>query len=126
LFPSNGIVLTTNPSTDRHKFTFQKRTKSMPHSVLAESEAPQAEEVTMEDGPVANGDAPRVAEEDVDMADAAPEPSLAVDDTTEEKKEDVKLEDLFADADSDDEFPSSHPAEKTPASSAGEMTPTSR
>ena len=111
----------------------------MPHSVTAESEAPEAGEIKMEEDDVANVDAPQPAEADVDMADAASEPiPVAVGDTEDTvepvtdasdkdaKKEDVKLEDLFADADSDDEFPSSRPAEATQSSSPGELTPTSR
>jgi hypothetical protein len=77
------------------------------------------------------------AEEDLDMADAAPKEATvdhetvkdeSMEDTTkDEKKEDVKLEDLFADVDSDDEFPGSRPTGASPSSSSpGEMTPTSR
>lgn len=71
------------------------------------------------------------------MADAAPEPVPIAAQIEEEqpadgnngevKKEDVKLDELFADVDSDDEFPSSRPADGTASSSSpGEMTPTSR
>lgn len=109
----------------------------MPHSVSPESEAPEVPDATMEEDGVANSPAQQPAEDDVDMADAAPSESLQVadqsneektadDSSKEEKKEDVKLEDLFADADSDDEFPSSRPAEEAQSSSAGELTPTSR
>jgi DNA primase small subunit len=91
----------------------------------------------MEEDGVANIEAQQPAEEDVDMADAAPPGSFHVvsqskeekttdEDIKEEKKEDVKLEDLFADGDSDDEFPSSRPAEVAQSSSPGELTPSSR
>lgn len=111
----------------------------MPHSIPAEAEVPEAAEVKMEEDTPANGDALRhaPAEEDIDMADAASEPVPIAAKMEEEepadgssggeKKEDVKLEDLFADVDSDDEFPSSRPADGTASSSPpGGMTPTSR
>ena len=51
---------------------------------------------------------------DVPMADAEPEPEAA-DTTPNGVDKDVKLEELFSDADSDEEFPSSNAA--PPASS---------
>ncbi|KAB5518206.1 eukaryotic and archaeal DNA primase small subunit [Coniochaeta sp. 2T2.1] len=121
----------------------------MPHSIPAEAEVPEAGGETMEEDPVANTETAQPAEEDVDMADAAPETApiadaskeegkeedapedtikeeqTATEEQKEQRKEEVKLEDLFADVDSDDEFPSSRPAAGSPSSSPGEMTPTS-
>ena len=111
----------------------------MPHSEPVESDVHEAEEVKMEEDAAEPAEAQRQSpiKEDIDMADAAPEPTGVAEQvaneepkeegTSERKKEDVKLEDLFADVDSDDEFPSSRPADGTASSSSpGEMTPTSR
>jgi DNA primase small subunit len=111
----------------------------MPHSIPEEPEMVAGDEVRAEQDAVADAQPPApAAEEDVDMADIAPEPTPAADASKDEtalefsskeenQKQEVKLEDLFADVESDDEFPSSRPADGTPASSSpGEMTPTSR
>ncbi|KAI1343689.1 prim-pol domain-containing protein [Xylariaceae sp. FL0016] len=75
----------------------------MPHSVSPGSKSPAAQDA-MADSPVQNG------ETDVVMAEAIAAPNG-------EEKKDVKLEDLFADVDSDDEFPSSaKPGEEKPSS----------
>jgi DNA primase small subunit len=96
----------------------------MPHSDPA-SEAAEEKmdiqlEIETEDSPATNGDTQQTADEDIPMADASePAPAVAV--KQEEKKEEVKLEDLFADDDSDDEFPSSRPAKETPQSSSADI-----
>lgn len=99
----------------------------MPHSIKPEPEVPITGEVDMEEVPISNGE----SQDDVDMTDAVPEPAAATagNNTTQETKSEVKLDDLFAHVESDDEFPTSSraAAEKTPASSSPEgMTPTSR
>ena len=78
--------------------------KSSPSSVKDE---PMEDETAIPNGvsPAANPDANGG---DADMAD------------TEDVKKDVKLEDLFADVDSDDEFPSSAPA---PTAQPGSSSP---
>lgn len=89
----------------------------MPHSVSPEANSPNTATVpdeTMADSPVPNGTS-QATEDDVAMAEADA-PATA---PPEEKKE-VKLEELFADADSDDEFPSSRPQD-TPTSSSPEI-----
>jgi DNA primase small subunit len=109
----------------------------MPHAEPLESVDPEVGEVKMEDDVPSSAPAAQqpAAEEDIDMADVAvfeedQERKASEASRKEEKqegKEDVKLEDLFADVDSDDEFPSSRPADGTLSSSSpGEMTPTSR
>lgn len=102
----------------------------MPHSVSPEANSPIAvPDETMADSPVppnadgdvamAEADAPAVAAPEAAAPEAsAPEPSAT------EQKKDIKLEDLFDDADSDDEFPSSKPQE-TPESSPEILTPPS-
>ncbi len=69
----------------------------------------------MNDVPTTN-DTPLSSDGDAAMEDAVAAPMA------EESKKDVKLEDLFADEDSDDEFPSSRPQDE-PTSSAPEGAP---
>lgn len=59
-------------------------------------------------------------DDDVDMLDA----SHAVADAAAVKKPDVKLDDLFANDDSDDEFSSSPPVKVAPSSPQGSGSPT--
>lgn len=59
-------------------------------------------------------------DDDVDMLDA----SHAAADAAAVKKTDVKLDDLFANDDSDDEFPSSAPVKVAPSSPQGPGSPT--
>ncbi|KAJ6781362.1 hypothetical protein PWT90_02774 [Aphanocladium album] len=59
-------------------------------------------------------------EDDVDMLDA----SNAAADAAAVKKTDVKLDDLFANDDSDEEFPSSAPVKAAPSSPQGPASPT--
>lgn len=61
-------------------------------------------------------DSQRSEENDITMAE--PEP-VAIK-TEEEDKKDVKLDDIFADVESDDEFPSSKPVEEDYLSSTPE------
>ena len=95
----------------------------MPHSVSPESESPANAEAeqTMADAPSTNqqndNDTQNTENEgdgdgDVDMAEPQESglsgtPSAEIQERAEDDKEEVKLEDLFADVDSDDEFPSS-------------------
>lgn len=70
----------------------------------------------MADESIQNGDS-QVSNDDITMAEPEALPSTSNGADFEEKKE-VKLEDLFADVDSDDEeFPSSRPQETQPSSS---------
>ncbi len=59
-------------------------------------------------------------DDDVDMLDA----SHAAADAAAVKKSDVKLDELFANDDSDDEFPSSAPVKAAPSSPQGPASPT--
>lgn len=141
---SNDVELRPEPRTQRPGLPITSNlAHDMPHSIPVESEVPGTREFKMEEDAVVDADADAQlqppSEEDVDMADADPEPTSAAENSRQEdrtgdasnedkqEKEEVKLEDLFADADSDDEFPSSRPADGTPSSSSpGEATPTSR
>ncbi|KAI0114236.1 prim-pol domain-containing protein [Hypoxylon sp. NC0597] len=79
----------------------------MPHSVSPEADSQNTiTEETMTDAAPPNGDN-EAAGNDITMAETNALPVVI----KEEDKKDVKLEDLFADVDSDDEFPSSRPAE---------------
>jgi len=68
----------------------------------------------MEDSVIANGAEPS-PDGDVVMDEGATEP-------VEAPKKEVKLDELFADVDSDDEFPSSRPQD-TPTSSSPDTPP---
>ncbi|KAL7619582.1 p48 polypeptide of DNA primase [Parahypoxylon ruwenzoriense] len=75
----------------------------MPHSVSPETDSHNnATEETMTDAPAQNGDN-QDTDKDITMAETSAVPAA----TSEEDKKEVKLEELFADVDSDDEFPSS-------------------
>lgn len=93
---------------------------SAPDSEVAEEKMDIQLEIQTEDSPATNGDTQQTADEDIPMAEAS-EPAPAAGIKEEEKKGEVKLEDLFADVDSDDEFPSSRPAKLTPQSSSGDI-----
>ncbi|CAJ2509242.1 Uu.00g142680.m01.CDS01 [Anthostomella pinea] len=82
----------------------------MPHSVS--NSPPNDMEQIMGDASPQNGDS-QTTDNDIPMAEAEETPTA----TDGDEKKDVKLEDLFADVDSDDEFPSSKPAETKPSSS---------
>lgn len=88
---------------------------------MVDSPVPPNADSQATDGDVAmaEADAPAVAAPEA----AAPEVSSPEASAPEQKK-DIKLEDLFDDADSDDEFPSSKPQE-TPESSPEILTPPS-
>ncbi|KAI2635748.1 prim-pol domain-containing protein [Hypomontagnella submonticulosa] len=86
----------------------------MPHSVSPEADGQDIVEETMPDVPAQNGDS-QATGDDIAMADAKALPT----DTNEEVKKEVKLDELFADVDSDDEFPSSRPGEAKFSSSPG-------
>ncbi|KAK6071565.1 eukaryotic and archaeal DNA primase small subunit [Seiridium cupressi] len=89
----------------------------MPHSVSAESNTPPAgAEQTMSDATLQNGDSQASLDEDITMAEPDALPSASNGTNVQQKKE-VKLEDLFADVESDDEFPSSRPQENKLSSS---------
>ncbi|KAI1851818.1 hypothetical protein JX265_013175 [Neoarthrinium moseri] len=95
----------------------------MPHSVTSDAPTPpNGTDSTMTDATAQNGDSQAASArnpDDVAMAGADTDASNG------EGSKEVKLEELFADVDSDDEFPSSRPAEqKTPSSSSLE-TPSS-
>jgi DNA primase small subunit len=73
----------------------------------------------------ANGDSQPSSEDDVAMAEAAESlPSQSELAAVEAKKE-VKLDDLFADVDSDDEFPSSSRPAEAPKPSSPPPAPSS-
>ncbi|KAI5863900.1 prim-pol domain-containing protein [Durotheca rogersii] len=77
----------------------------MPHSLSPEVDnRDNSTEETMEVTPVNNGDN-LAGEDDIVMTEI----DVALAAASEENKDEVKLEDLFADVDSDDEFPSSRP-----------------
>ncbi|KAH6653066.1 hypothetical protein BKA67DRAFT_659709 [Truncatella angustata] len=81
----------------------------MPHSVSPESQAPPpGSAAAMTDAAMPGGDSQASLDEDMTMAEPNAVPSASAGTGDEEKKE-VKLEDLFADVESDDEFPSSKP-----------------
>ncbi|KAI0845035.1 prim-pol domain-containing protein [Daldinia vernicosa] len=85
----------------------------MPHSISPETDNqnPTVEE-TMADAPT-RADESQDNDDDITMAEANALPVPV----KEEDKKDVKLDELFADVDSDDEFPSSRPAENKFSSS---------
>ncbi len=91
----------------------------MPHSESPEPKSAPDADAHLEDAPAAdvvlpngNGDS-QVTDGDVAMEDAGDAVTLPI---KKEVKE-VKLDDLFADADSDEEFPSSRPKEELVSSS---------
>lgn len=89
----------------------------MPHSITPDSKTPPAgTEETMTDATMQNGDSQASNDADITMDEPHALPSVPSGQTEDEKKE-VKLEDLFADVESDDEFPSSRPAENKVSSS---------
>ncbi|TDZ53322.1 DNA primase small subunit [Colletotrichum trifolii] len=90
----------------------------MPHSISSEAKSPSTAAIPQEamaDSPVPP-DASQATDGDVAMAEADA-PAVAA---PEEEKKEVKLDDLFADVDSDEEFPSSRPHD-TPSSRSPEM-----
>lgn len=86
----------------------------MPHSVSPEAQEPDSEAVDMiADVRADPGDpATERQDEDQDMtmaeADVQGEDVTQSTDSNEQEKQEVKLEDLFADVESDEEFPSSN------------------
>lgn len=89
----------------------------MPHSITPEAGTPPAgTEETMTDATVQNGDSQASNDHDITMAEPQ---ALANARSTEDdaSKKEVKLEDLFADVESDEEFPSSRPQENKLSSS---------
>lgn len=93
----------------------------MPHSLDDPQSSPAAvkDEPMEEDAGIPNGvdaAASNADDDDVDMV-GAPDSSAAV------KKEDVKLEQLFDDVDSDEEFPSSAPVKAAPSSPQAPASP---
>lgn len=86
----------------------------MPHAVSPNSQAthePTTED--MSEGATQNEHDEQPPDADVPMADDADESNGINGDD----KKDVKLEDLFADVDSDEEFPSSKPDQANPSTS---------
>lgn len=81
----------------------------MPHSLSPESKSPHPANPHMEDS-VGNGGS-ELSSGDVDMTETADGPVEA---EREGKKKEVKLEDLFADVDSDEEFLSSQEQGQSP------------
>lgn len=82
----------------------------MPH---AEGSSPAAvKDEPVDDAGITSSIPQGAQEDDVDMLDA----SHAAADDAAIKKTDVKLDDLFANDDSDDEFPSSAPVKAAPSS----------
>ncbi|KAI0903739.1 DNA primase small subunit [Ustulina deusta] len=80
----------------------------MPHSILSDSQDPREAakaELEMVDALAPNGHGQQTADDDVKMTGA-----------NGDEKSDVKLEDLFADVESDEEFPSSRQDEVKPSS----------
>lgn len=92
----------------------------MPHSIDDPQSSPAAvkDEPMEEDAGIPNDvdAAASNADDDVDMI-GAQDSSAAV------KKEDVKLEQLFDDVDSDEEFPSSAPVKVAPSSPQAPASP---
>ncbi|KAL2752166.1 hypothetical protein ACRALDRAFT_2044972 [Sodiomyces alcalophilus JCM 7366] len=99
----------------------------MPHSVSSDSRPKTTEdpaEPVMAESATSNGDNQATADGDVAMADVAEEPTASEEPTAAtSSKKDVKLEDLFADVDSDEEFPSTRPVDVPPASSPPATSP---
>lgn len=95
----------------------------MPHSVSPEADSSNAAaEETMVDAPApVNDGVGQGTDDDITMAETNVIPAAA----NGEDKKDVKLEDLFADVESDDEFPSSRPLKdefsSSPAAAASPM-----
>ncbi|OAQ98381.1 hypothetical protein LLEC1_01490 [Akanthomyces lecanii] len=89
----------------------------MPH---AEGSSPAAVKDEPVDDAGVTSSIPQGDEDDVDMLDA----NHAATDAAAVKKSDVKLDDLFANDDSDDEFPSSAPVKVAPSSPQGAASPT--
>lgn len=94
----------------------------MPHSVSPEKESPPAGiEEAMADTTIQNGASQTSNDDDDDITMAEPDAlSSATNGASAEEKSEVKLEDLFADVESDDEFPSSRPQEIKMSSSPEE------
>ncbi|KAI0017108.1 prim-pol domain-containing protein [Xylariomycetidae sp. FL0641] len=86
----------------------------MPHSVTEpskDSPAPAEADDKMADAPAQNDDG-QAADNDIPMAETEPTPET----TNGDGKKEVKLEDLFADVESDEEFPSSRPKDEKASS----------
>lgn len=103
----------------------------MPHATTPDSQAIATQD-TMTDTAPPNGDT-QATNDDITMAEPDALPSVTNGDAAatdngdgeeETKKSEVKLEDLFADVDSDEEFPSSRP-QATPQSSSPDAAPSS-
>lgn len=92
-------------------------THIMPH---AEGSSPAAVKDEPVDDAGITSSIPQGNDDDVDMLDA----SGAAADASAVKKADVKLDDLFANDDSDEEFPSSAPVKAAPSSPQGPASPT--
>lgn len=99
----------------------------MPHSVSSDSQQKTSEHPTdpvMAEPATSNGDNQIAADGDVAMADVTDEATTIEESTAvTNSKKDVKLEDLFADVDSDEEFPSTRPSDVPPTSSPPATTP---
>ena len=103
----------------------------MPHATTSDSPATATQDIMADTAPP-NGDT-QATNDDITMAEPDALPGATNGDTAatdngngeeETKKSEVKLEDLFADVDSDDEFPSSRP-QATPQSSSPGVAPSS-
>jgi DNA primase small subunit len=86
----------------------------MPHSVSLETREPDFEAVDMIADVGADPSVPATERQDEDQdmtmaeADVQGEEATQATDSNEQEKQEVKLEDLFADVESDEEFPSSN------------------
>ncbi|KAI0123706.1 eukaryotic and archaeal DNA primase small subunit [Xylariales sp. AK1849] len=112
----------SNLPTSSRQFSFLEphNTIAMPHSVTSEPESPPTlREESMTDAASQNVHS-QTSNDDITMAEpnTLPGPSNG---TNGEVKKEVKLEDLFADVDSDEEFPSSRPNDENKASSSPEI-----
>lgn len=91
----------------------------MPHSLSPEADAPPSADVQM-DSVTVNGDS-QPADGDIPMAEPSPPAVEDVDndvrlDIKLDIKPEIKLDELFADVDSDEEFPSSADVKDEPSS----------
>lgn len=84
----------------------------MPHAESQSSPAPVKDEAQDDTG-IPSGVGPS-NDDDIDMVDSNAVPEVA----QPSKNGDVKLDELFADVDSDEEFPSSAPVKTEPPSSS--------
>lgn len=95
----------------------------MPHSVTSGSPPADQQQASVTMDEATDNVASQASDGDVAMTDAATAEEVPVTDANDKKE--VKLEELFADVDSDDEFPSSRPNETQAPSSPPTAAPRS-